>query len=120
MYRPIRNAVLLIAAIVPLASFAIAASNHLIWPTSAIQAKKHSLNISQSHPYLAVPALSAGKGWYSANSLSPPATVTAEANWNDLSLCRMTAYPPEYVAAFEAVCSKGATVAFKNDAKGSL
>jgi hypothetical protein len=111
MYHPILKRILASATLLPLASLTLAASNHSIWPDSGVQ--KQSFDIAMFHPHVAVPSVSAGKGWYTPNELSSPmsAMVNLEAISSESSLCRMTAYPLEFAVAFQPVCSKGMSVA---------
>jgi hypothetical protein len=113
MIRSVVNAMVTVVAVASLGMFATAASaGHVIRHGAGHHAKNHQSEIAQYHPYVGIPALDA-HGWFSTKSLTSaePATVAAETQTVDLSLCRMTAYLPDYATAFEAACSQGAAVA---------
>ena len=118
MFRSVVNATATVVAIASLGMFATAASGHAIRHGTAHHAKNHAHEVAQYHPYVGIPALDA-HGWFSAKSLTSaePSTAAAETQTVDLSLCRMTAYLPDYATAFEAVCSQGAAVASAGNKK---
>jgi hypothetical protein len=113
MFRSVVNTAIAVAATASLLTFATAASSHSIRHGTAGHAKHAARVILPGHPDVGVPVLDAQNGWYSGKSLNAPAPamVAAATQPVDLSLCRMTAYLPDYAAAFESVCSKGSELA---------